>query len=300
MSNETIIAIAVGALFGLISIVQTWRIQRYNKRNRIRKSIEYYYEIKKSISVNNIPYDLLIQHNSKGHKNIFYIEGMIGNKSNVVFSNSDLLKPLQITSNEQLEVLEIEIIDKTKDSLECGVVKETKNGNDFIQVVINNFEPNDAFKFRLLVASNEDKIKLNLEGLIKDENVSIKPKTIEIYQGSYRSAAESDRGQPSCGLVLIMLSGILIGLYFLFLWIQKLIFQWLQSDLKFTISSSEILSFVLSLTVCIGLVALIIWILKKIKIDEWFDKRRKEPSLTGFGPWFDLRIRSKDMFSHLN
>jgi len=63
--------------------------------------------------------------------------------------------------------------------------------------------------------------------------------------------------------------------------------------------SSEILSFVLAVLFYIGLGIIIFRIAKKIKSKEKKDKKEKEPTLTGFGPWFDLRIETKNRFDDL-
>lgn len=302
MSVEFIITIGIAILFGITTIVQTWRIQKYTKKNKISKSIKFYYEIKKSLSLNDVPFDLTFQHHSNAYKNIFFIEGIIGNNGNVVLSKDDLLKPLILNANEEIEMLENEIIDKTKDDLDCELIKEVHNKN-ILSVIINNFEPKDAFKFRMLIASNEDKLSLQLNGLIKDENISIKPQSIEIDKIDYRMALERNESgldESGCGFIVLLLFGAIVGLYFLFLWFQSLIFLWLRDNLKFTISSSEILSFIIGIAICAGLVTLIILLIKKITIRRKSNKKVKDPTLTGFGPWFDLRIRTKNIFDHLD
>lgn len=297
MNTDTIIAISIGAFFAIITIIQTWRIHVYNKRHLIRRSIKFFYEIKKTISIENLPYDLKIEYESNPYKNIFIIEGIIGNDSNVVLTNDDLLKPLVINSTKVIKILKHEIIDQSKDEMEFKIVQSTNNSKDVIEVFINNFEPKDAFKCRLLIASEEDNIDLILNGVIKNENVGINPLTKQITAGDYRGIVV-DRGhqqEQMYPIYFAIIIGIIVGIYFLFIGIQQLLYLWLKEVLNFTIVSSEILSFILTTLVYSGLTFIAFRLVKKIKSRRKKEKSIDKPSLTGFGPWFDLRVESKDL-----
>lgn len=300
MSLELIITIA-GSALGLIAIIQTWRIHRINKRDRIKRGIEFYYEVKKALSVVDIPFSIMIHFNSKHFKNIFYVEGIIGNKGNIVFTKGDLLKPLKLSSKTPIEILDFEIIDKTKNELECDIVIDDSENPNTMTFLINNFEPKDAFKFKMLIGSSDTLLTLDLDGLIKDENINIKPRTIEVDKSSYYRATERGLDESTWPFIIGIPIAIVVGFYYLFLWIQSLFFYWLKNVMHFALSSSEVLSFTMGIISIILIIGLIVLLLKKIRLIDRLKKEPKNlPTVTGFGPWFDLRIRTKDPLKHLN
>lgn len=298
MSLELIITI-VGSAFGLIAIIQTWRIYRINKRDQIKRGIEFYYEVKKAVSVIDIPYNVMIHFNSKQFRNIFYVEGIIGNKGNIVFTKNDLLKPLNLNSKSPIEILDFKIIDKTKDELECDIIIDKHENPNSMTFLIDNFEPKDAFKFKILIASVDQSLELNLNGLIKDENIDIKPNTIEVTHSNYYVAVDRGLDESFWGFIALIMIGMLFGFYYLFLWTQRLYFSWLMNELQFSLSSSEVLSFTLGGISIVVIILFIIKIAKKIRSIYKLKKRPENPpTVTGFGPWFDLRIRTDDYLKH--
>jgi len=302
MSVDTVIAIVVGAIFAIISIIQSWKIHSYNKKKMVQRSIEFYYQVMNCVSFDDIPYNFNINYNSENYKKLFIVEGIIGNGGNVVITNDDLLRPLIIKSKNPLNVLDYEIIDQTKDELEVEINGNNEIDNNVLSISLDNIEPKDAFKFRLLIGSNEDSIDLELEGLIKDESVNIKPKVKKIDRYDYTTILvnKGHRQEESVIYYLLIIGGILVGIYFLFIGIQKLFFLWLNDGLGFTLESSETLSFILAIASYIGLIIFTVKMIKRFnskrKEKKEEKEREKEPSLTGFGPWFDLRIKSEDVY----